>query len=56
MFLKSEVDPTGWGSVYWLRSPLDGAATLLGWRVAALLGAYAHARGAENGVSQLLSL
>ena len=45
VFLKSEVDPSGRGSVYWLRSPLDGAATLLGWRAVALLGAYAHAQG-----------
>ena len=44
MFLKSEVGPVWRGLVQWLRSPLDDAAGLLGWIVAALIGAYALAR------------
>ena len=43
MFLKSEVGPVGRGSVQWLCSLLDGYASLLGWIVVRLAGAYAHA-------------
>ena len=45
-----------WGSVQQLRSPLDGAASLLGWIVVALVGAYAHVREHLNGPTQLPSL
>ena len=44
LFLRSEVGPVGQGVVKWLRSLLDGAASLLGWITAALVGAYAHAQ------------
>ena len=43
MFLKSQVGPVGRSSVYQLCSPLDGVASLLGWSVAALVNACAHA-------------
>ena len=43
MFLKSEVGPVGWGSVQPLLSLLDSTASLLGWIVAVVVGAYAHA-------------
>ena len=46
VFLKSEVGPVGQGSPLdgALHSPLDGAASLLGWIVAVLVGAYGHAQ------------
>ena len=56
MFFKSEVGPSwaGLSVTAPLRSPLDGAASLLGWIVAVLIGVYVWER--ENGAIQLPSL
>ena len=42
--MKSQVGPVGRGSVNRLRSPPDGAASLLGQIVVMLIGMYAHAQ------------